>query len=152
MICQVVWKNRKLVWWKLSKRPICWRQMPMPIFLWQRMQHINVWRMVGGNMPTYWHICVSPCVSGTMLKQSQRPRRFPREHAECFLSIVGHTNAEQRYHQWGQLMHFYHTNVRRGPPPHFSGSYMLYVSFVDVRKTWERTATLNGRLHKAWRS
>ena len=24
--------------------------------------------------------------------------RVPREHAECFLSIVGHTNAEQRYH------------------------------------------------------
>ena len=22
----------------------------------------------------------------------------PREHAECFLSIVGHTNAEQWYH------------------------------------------------------
>ena len=26
------------------------------------------------------------------------PRRFPREHAECFCCIVGHTNAEQRYH------------------------------------------------------
>ena len=24
----------------------------MPIFPWQRMHHINVWRMVGGNMPT----------------------------------------------------------------------------------------------------
>ena len=24
----------------------------MPIFPWQRTQHINVWRMVGGNMPT----------------------------------------------------------------------------------------------------
>ena len=24
--------------------------------------------------------------------------RFPREHAEHFLCIVGHTNAEQRYH------------------------------------------------------
>ena len=24
--------------------------------------------------------------------------RVPREHAECFLSIVGHTNAYQRYH------------------------------------------------------
>ena len=33
-----------------------------------------------------------------MLRQSQAPRRVPREHAECFLSIVGHTNAEQRYH------------------------------------------------------
>ena len=35
---------------------------------------------------------------GTMLRQSQGPRRVPREHAECFLSIVGHTNAEQWYH------------------------------------------------------
>ena len=38
------------------------------------------------------------CVSDTMLRQSQGPRRVPREHAECFLSIVGHTNAEQWYH------------------------------------------------------
>ena len=37
-------------------------------------------------------------------------------------------------------------------PPHFSGSYMSYVFIVDVRKTWERTATLNGRVHKVWRS
>ena len=49
-----------------------------------------------------------------MLRQSQRPRQILREHAECFLSIVRHTNAEQRYNQWGQLMHFYHTIVRRG--------------------------------------
>ena len=42
-------------------------------------------------------LCGSLCVSGTMLWQSQGPRRFPREHAECFLSIVGETNAEQRY-------------------------------------------------------
>ena len=33
-------------------------------------------------------------------------------------------------------------------PPHFSNSYMSYVSLVDVTKTWERTATLNGRVHK----
>ena len=38
------------------------------------------------------------CVSGTMLRQSQRPRQVSREHAECFLSIVRHTNAKQRYH------------------------------------------------------
>ena len=61
------------------------------------------------------NICGSLCVSGTMLRQSQGPRRVPREHAECFLSIVGHTNAEQWYHQCGQLTHFYHTIVRRGP-------------------------------------
>ena len=36
--------------------------------------------------------------------------------------------------------------------PHFSGSYSSYVSLVDVRKTWERTDTLNGRVHKVWRS
>ena len=51
-ISQVVSKNRKLVWWKLSKRPVRSRQMPMPIFPWQRTQHINVWRIVGGNVPT----------------------------------------------------------------------------------------------------
>ena len=45
----------------------------------------------------HWHVCGSLCVSGTMLRQSQGPRRVPREHAECFLSIVHHTNAEQRY-------------------------------------------------------
>ena len=44
------------------------------------------------------HVCGSLCVSGTMLRQNLGPRRVPREHAEYFLSIVGHTNAEQRYH------------------------------------------------------
>ena len=33
-------------------------------------------------------------------------------------------------------------------PPHFSGSYMSYVSLMDVTKTWERMATLNGHVHK----
>ena len=51
-----------------------------------------------------------------MLRQSQGPRRVPREHAECFLSIVRHTNVEQRFHQWGQLTNFYYTIVRRGSP------------------------------------
>ena len=69
----------------------------MPIFTWERMQHSNVWRMVGGMVPTLTCLC-SLCVSGTMLRQSQGPRRVPREHAECFLSIVGHTKVEQRYH------------------------------------------------------
>ena len=45
----------------------------------------------------HWHVCGSLCVSCTMLRQSQGPRRVSREHAECFLSIVRHTNAEQRY-------------------------------------------------------
>ena len=99
-----------------------------------------------------WHVCGSVCVSGTMLRQSQGPRRVSREHVESFLSIIGHTNAEQRYHKWGQLTHFYRTIVRRGPPPHFSGRYVSYISLEDVRKTWERTATLNGRVHKVWQS
>ena len=46
----------------------------------------------------HWQVCGSLCVSGTMLRQSQGLRRVPREHAECFLSIVGHTNAEQWFH------------------------------------------------------
>ena len=69
----------------------------MPIFPWQRTQHINVWRMVGGNMPTMIRLWLTVRV-GNYLEKSQGPRRVPREHAECFLSIVGHTNAEQRYH------------------------------------------------------
>ena len=87
-------------------------------------------------------------MSGKMLRQSPEHRRVLTEDAECFLSIVDYTNAEQRYHYWGQLTHFYHTIVRRGLLPHFSSNYMSYVSLVDVRKTRERTATLNGRVHK----
>ena len=63
----------------------------------------------------HWHVCGSLCMSGTMLRQSQGLTRVPREYAECFLSIVRHTYAEKRYHQWGQLTHFYHTIVRRDP-------------------------------------
>ena len=107
----------------------------MPIFPWQRMQHINVWRMVGGNLPTLTCLWLTVRVVYNVEK-SQGPRRDPREHAECFLSIVGHTNAEQQYHKWGQLTHFYHTIVRRGPPPQFSVSYMSFVSLVVVSKTW----------------
>ena len=43
-------------------------------------------------------------------------------------------------------------NCTKRSPPDFSGSYMSYVSLVDVRKTWELTATLNGRVHIVWRS
>ena len=71
--------------------------MPMPIFPWQRMQHINVLRMVGGNIPTLTGLWLTVRV-GYNVEKSQGPRRVAREHAECFLSIVGHTNAEQRYH------------------------------------------------------
>ena len=49
-----------------------------------------------GETCPHWQVCGSLCVSGTMLRQSQGPRRVPREHAECFIGIVRHTNAEQR--------------------------------------------------------
>ena len=68
----------------------------MPIFPWQRTQHINVWRMVGGNMSILTCLWLTVRV-GYNVETKSRPRRVPREHAECFLSIVGHTNAEQWY-------------------------------------------------------
>ena len=64
-----------------------------------------------------------------MFRQSQGPRRVPTEHAGCFLSIVGHTNAEQRYHEWGQLTHFYHTIVRTGPPSLFRQLHVVRFPF-----------------------
>ena len=67
----------------------------------------------------------SMCVSGRMLIQSQGPRRVPREHAECFLSIVRHTNAEQCYILWRQLTHSYHTTVRRDPPSLFQQLHVV---------------------------
>ena len=63
-----------------------------------RERSISMYGEWWGKTCPHWHVCGSLCVSGTMLRQSQGPRRVPREHAECFLSIVGHTNAEQRYH------------------------------------------------------
>ena len=60
----------------------------------------------GGETCPHRQVWGSLCVSGTMFRQNQGPRRVSREHAECFLSIDRHTNAEQRYHQWGQLTHF----------------------------------------------
>ena len=69
----------------------------MSIFPWQRMQHINVWSMVGETC-LHRHSCGSLCVSDTMLRQSQGPRQFPKERAECIFSIVRHRNAEQGYH------------------------------------------------------
>ena len=57
------------------------------------------------------------------------------------------TNAEQRYHQWGQLTHFHCTIARRGPP-HLSGSHVSYVSLADVRKIWQCTTTPNPHVHK----
>ena len=91
----------------------------MPIFSWQRTWHINVWKMVGGTIP-HWDFRGSLFVSGTMLKQSQRSRPVSREHANHFLSIVRHMNAEKRYHQCGQLTHF-HCTIVRMDPPHLAG-------------------------------
>ena len=82
----------------------------MSIFLWQRTWHINVWKMVGGTCP-HWDFRGSLFVSGTMLKQSQRSRPVSRKHANHFLSIVRHTNAEKMYHQCGQLTQFHCTIV-----------------------------------------
>ena len=69
----------------------------MPIFQWQRMQHINVWRIVGGNMPTLTCLWLTVRV-GYNVEKSQGHRRVPGEHAECFLRTFDHTNAEQWYH------------------------------------------------------
>ena len=95
-ICQVVSKNRKLVWWKLSKRPV--RDKWKCQFSHGRERSISMYGEWWGGICPHWQVCGSLCVSGTMLRQSQGHRRVPREHAECFLSIVGHTNAEQWYH------------------------------------------------------
>ena len=66
-----------------------------------------------------------------MLKQSHTSRPVSREHANHFLSILRHTNAEKSYHQRGQLTHFHCTIVRRDSP-HLAGSHMSYVSLADV--------------------
>ena len=59
---------------------------------------ISMYGELCGETCPHRHVCGSLCVSGTMLRQTQGPRQVPREHAECFLSIAGHTNAEQRHH------------------------------------------------------
>ena len=91
---------------------------------WERS--ISMYREWWGQTCPHWHLCGSLCVSGTMLRQNRGPRRIPREHAECFLSIVRHTNAEQRYISWRQLTHFYHTIVRRGPPSIFRQLHVVH--------------------------
>ena len=67
-------------------------------FSYGRERSISMYGEWWGETCPHSHVCGSLCVSGTMLRQSEGPRQLPREHAECFLSIVGHTNAEQRYH------------------------------------------------------
>ena len=100
----------------------------------------------------HWHVCGSLCMSGTMLRQSQGPRRVPREHAECFFQCCWSHERWATVPLMGAINALLPYNCTKRSPPHFSCSYMSYVSLVDVRKTWERTATLNGRVHKVWRS
>ena len=59
-----------------------------------RERSISIYGEWWGETCPHWHVCGSLCVSGIMLRQSHGPGRVPREHTECFLSIVGHTNAE----------------------------------------------------------
>ena len=106
-----------------------------------RERSISMYVEWWGETYPHWHVCGSLCVSCTMMRQSQGPRRVPREHAECFLSIVGHTNVKQLYHKWVKLTSFYHTIVRRGPPLTFPA--------VTCRTfpLWTRKIDGNVRLH-----
>ena len=63
-----------------------------------RVCSISMYGEWWGETCPHWLDCGSMCVLGTILRQSQGTRWVPREHAECFFSIVSHTNAEQRYH------------------------------------------------------
>ena len=105
-----------------------------------------------GETCPHWHVCGSLCVSGTMLRQSQGSRRVPREHSECFCQYCWSHKRWARVPLMGAINPILPYNCMKRSPPHFSGSYMSYVSLVDVRKIWECTATLNGRVHKVWRS
>ena len=124
--------------------------MPLPIFPWQSTWHINVWRMGGETCPRRY-FCGSLWLLGTIFRQIQAPRSVSRERAESCLSIVRRSNAEQRYHQWGQLTHF-HCTIARMDLPHLSGSHMSYVTLVDVREIWQCTTTPNPHVHKVSRS
>ena len=96
-ICQVVSKNRKLVGGNWANSSSVRDKCPCQ-FSQGRQCRISMYEEYWGETCPHWHVCGSLCVSGTMLRQIQGPGRAPREHAECFLSIVGHTNAEQRYY------------------------------------------------------
>ena len=84
-----------------------------------RERSISMYGEWWGETCPHWHVSGSLCMLGAMLRQSQGPRRVLREHAECFLSLVRHTNSEQRYIKWRQLTHFYHTIVRRILPSRY---------------------------------
>ena len=97
----MVSKNRKLVWLKLSKTARPLETSAHANFPLAENAAYQCTENGGGKTFPHCQVCGSLCVSGTMLRQSQGPRRVPREHAVCFLSVVRHTNAEQRYREWG---------------------------------------------------
>ena len=105
-----------------------------------------------GETCPHWHVCGSMCMSGTMLRQSQGLRRVHREHAECFFQYCWSHERWATVPLIGAINALLPYNCTKRSPPHLSGSYMSYVSFVDVTRTWKCTATLNGRVHKVWRS
>ena len=85
-----------------------------------------------------------------MLKQSHTSRPVSREHANHFLSIVHHTNAEKRYHLPGQLTHFHCTIVRRRTltcrQSHVvrfpRGRVKSIEMYTYTRSTWSQTLTV----------
>ena len=96
-ICQVVSKIESLFGGNWANGPSVRDKCPCQ-FSHGRESSISMYGEWWGETYQHWHVCGSLCVSCTMLRQSQGPRRVTREHAECFLFIVVHTNAEQRYH------------------------------------------------------
>ena len=101
----------------------------------------------------HWHVCGSLCVSGTMLRQSQGPTRVLREHAECFLRYCASHERWATVHLMEAINELLPYNCTKRSPLTFPAvTCRTFRSLVDVRKIWERTATLNGRVHKVWRS
>ena len=100
-----------------------------------------------GEKHAHSDFCGSLWNSGTILRQIQALDRSLENVLKLVSIIVRRTNAEQRYHQWGQLTHFHCTIARRGPP-HLSGSHVSYVSIADVRKIWQCPSTPNPHVHK----
>ena len=53
----------------------------------------------GGEKHAHIDMFVAHCACQVQCwEKVKNPRRIPREHAECFLSIVDHTNVEQQHH------------------------------------------------------
>ena len=91
-----------------------------------------------GETCPYWHVCGSLFVSGTMLRQSQGPRRVPRKHAEYFLRYCA------SHERWAtvNLMEAINTLLtyncmKRFPLTFPTVTCRTFRSLVDVRKTWK---------------